>query len=205
MRVYQRRLRRQSIPLFSCIALLVVVIIGYAMNMQQQKPSIDPRAYAALLGLIGRVESNNNYNAYYGNADNQEVKFTDMTIAEVMKWQADFVAQGHDSSAVGRYQIIDSTLASLVRQLDINTTEKFDASIQDQMAIALLERRGSHSYAAEELSPQEFAANLAREWAALPRVIGDDPNSSYYAGDGINASRTNVDEVLKAIEPISTK
>lgn len=172
--------------------------------MDTQRPNVSPAAYRPILDVIGKAESNNNYNAYFGNAGNKDIDFTNMTIAQVMQWQHDFIAQGHASSAIGRYQIISTTLDGLVRRLDLDTNQKFDEAMQDRLAIALLERRGSLSYAAHQLAPQEFAANLAREWAGLPRVIGGDPNASYYAGDGLNASRTNVDEVIKAIEPIES-
>lgn len=204
-RVFRRRLRGQIFPLTACVMLLGIGFLGYAMYMDSHRPTVNPAAYLPLLSLIGRVESNDNYNAYFGNASNKEIIFTDMTIAEVMKWQEDFIAQGHASSAVGRYQIISTTLAGLVRQLDLDTTQKFDAAMQDRLAIALLERRGSIDYAVQQLAPHEFAANIAKEWAALPRAVGDKPNASYYDGDGLNASRTNVDEVMKAIKPISAE
>lgn len=205
LRVYRRRLRNQRIPLIAGGALLVLTIVGYAIHMDTQRPTVNPAAYKPLLDVIARAESNDNYNAYYGNPGNKDVHFTNMSVAEVMAWQNVFIAQGNASSAVGRYQIINTTLAGLVRQMGIDTSQKFDAAMQDRMAIALLERRGSLSYAAQQLAPQEFAANIAKEWAGLPRVLGGDPNASYYAGDGLNASRANVDEVMKAIEPITTE
>lgn len=203
LRVFRRR--PQLIPIISSISLLTIVAIGYASNMHNQSPTVDPASYAQVLNLIGQAESNDNYNAYFGNASNSEIKFTDMTIAQVMNWQSNFIAQGHASSAVGRYQIISTTLAGLVDRGVVEANQKFDEATQDKLAIALLERRGSVAYVKKELTPQEFAANIAKEWAALPRVIGGDPNDSYYAGDGLNKSRTNVDEVMKAIKPISTQ
>lgn len=182
-----------------------MVTIGYAHNMNNHSAAVNPASYSQVLNLIGQAESDDNYNAYFGNASNSEVKFTEMTIAEVMNWQSQFIAQGHASSAVGRYQIISTTLAGLVGRGVVEANQKFDEATQDKLAIALLERRGSVAYVKKELTPQEFAANIAKEWAALPRVIGGDPNDSYYAGDGLNKSRTNVDEVMKAIEPISAQ
>lgn len=164
-----------------------------------QRHVVDPASYQPLLHLIAKAESSGNYNAYYGNAANDDIKFTHMTIAEVMDWQAHFVAQGNPSSAVGRYQIIGTTLAGLVRQLGVDTSHKFDKVTQDRLAIALLERRGAVHYVNQELSPQEFAANLAKEWAGLPRVLGNNPEASYYAGDGLNQSRTSTSEVMQAV------
>ncbi|MES2876505.1 MAG: transglycosylase SLT domain-containing protein [Patescibacteria group bacterium] len=173
--------------------------------MGNERLSANPESYKPLLNLIARVESSGNYNAHYGNSRNDSVKFTDMSISEVMQWQKDYVAQGSPSSAVGRYQIINTTLDGLVRELNIEPAQKFDPPTQDKMAIALLERRGAEQYVNKELGREEFAANLAKEWAALPKVVGDNPEQSYYAGDGLNKSHVEPKEVLSAIEPIEAK
>lgn len=199
---FRRQLRcHKSAALFGM--LLLVAAVAYAGYMSNQRLIVNPASYQDLLHLIGRAESNDNYNAYFGNAGNSAVEFTDMTIAEVLVWQHEYVREGSPSSAVGRYQIITTTLEELVRVLDVSHEQKFDTAMQDQMAIALLERRGAVEYVNRELSRQEFAANLAKEWAALPRAVGNHPEASYYAGDGLNKSRVEVFEVLQAIEPIS--
>lgn len=190
---------------FAYILLLSVAILGYASYMENQKLSVNPASYKPLLNLIAKAESNGNYNAYFGNASNTEIDFTAMSIAEVMNWQTSYVQQGSPSSAVGKYQIISPTLAGLVDELAIDTTQPFDEPTQDKLAMTLLERRGSISYVNRELDREQFAANLAKEWAALPKVLGDHPDQSYYAGDGLNKSSVKVDEVLKAIDPISAK
>lgn len=202
LRLLQRRFLKQSGVIAACAALGVFALVSYTIHMNNQRPTIDSAAYAPLLDVIAKAESNGNYNAYFGNAGNSQIKFTDMTVAEVMKWQADFIAQGQPSSAVGRYQIISTTLSGLVNRKIVDVNEKFDEATQDRLAIALVERRGSLDYVAQQLSAHEFAANLAKEWAGLPRVLGGNPTDSYYAGDGLNKSRTSVEEVLGAIAPI---
>ena len=173
--------------------------------MNTKRLSVDTATYSPLMNLIGQIESNDNYNAYYGKPENSDVQFTNMSVADVMKWQADFVAAGSPSSAVGRYQIINTTLKGLVRDLSIDTNQKFDRSMQDRMAIALFERRGSIAYVNNELTAEEFAASLAKEWAALPKVIGDNPDSSYYANDGLNSSRTKPETILGVVAQLSAK
>ncbi len=180
-------------------------IFTYTTYIQNKRLTVDPATYAPLLKLIASVESKGNYNAYFGQAANSSVDFTSMSVAEVMDWQHGYVQQGSPSDAVGRYQIISSTLSGLVRELGIDTSQKFDQSLQDKMAIALLERRGSERYVNNELTLDEFAANLAKEWAALPKVIGENPDDSYYASDGLNRSLVSADEVRRAIEPIAPK
>lgn len=201
-----RRLKKllRRPPAKKVAVILVVLVLGictivYAEYMANKRLSINPAAHAPLLKLIGRVESSNNYNAYFGAPANNTIDFTSMSVAEVMAWQKDFIQQGSPSSAVGRYQIISTTLSGLVEQLAIDTSKKFDKPMQDRLAIALIERRGAVAYVNNELSREEFAANLSKEWAALPRIFGENPEQSYYASDGLNQSRVKVNEVLAVI------
>lgn len=180
--------------------ILLGLFIGGGIYVMQTHSSINPAAYKPLLELIAEAESRGNYNAYFSNARNTDLQLTDMTIEEVLAWQEQFVDQGSPSNAAGRYQIISPTLSSLVTELSLTTKEKFDPSTQDTLAIALIERRGAESFIEGQLSREEFAHNLSKEWAALPRVIGDSPQNSYYAGDGLNASQVEVEELLNAID-----
>jgi len=201
-----RRWRQNNAFKHTALAVLVLVAtFVYAGYMGNQRLSANPESYRPLLNLIASVESGDNYNAYFGNSRNREIDFTSMPVADVIKWQKNYVASGSPSSAVGRYQIINTTLEGLVDELAIEPSQKFDPPTQDKMAIALLERRGSEQYVNEEISREQFAANLAKEWAALPKVIGSDPTKSYYAGDGLNTSRIEPKKVLDAIKPIEAQ
>lgn len=201
-----KRWLHKHLPIFLLASgLFLVTVISYAGYMSNQRLNVNPDTYKPLLGLIGKVESNNNYNAHFGNSQNNQIKFTEMSVSEVLDWQKNFVAGGSPSSAVGRYQIINGTLEGLANQLGIEENQKFDEQTQDAMAIALLERRGSVEYVNQELTKESFAANLAKEWAALPKVVGDNPEQSYYAGDGLNKSLVEPKQVLKAIDPITAE
>lgn len=184
------------VPLLT-VALLIIAIYVFSPS---DPARVDPKTYSSLLGTIAKGESRGNYNAHYGNAANSETKFTEMTVAEVLRWQEDYVKSGSPSSAVGKYQIIRPTLVGLVKQLNIDQSEVFGAPLQDRMAIALLERRGAVEYVDNKLTREQFAANIAQEWAALPKVIGENPETSYYAGDGLNEARISTDEVLGAVK-----
>ena len=197
------RLGRDTTAFIAGAAVLAVGLLVYSGIMISQRPPVDPAAYAPLLNLIGRAESNDNYNAYFGSPANTTTDFTAMPIRDVLAWQAEYVRQGSPSSAVGRYQIINTTLEGLVRELKLDPNEKFDQSMQDRLAVALLERRGASAYLNDEISREEFAANLAKEWAALPKVLGDNAEDSYYASDGLNRSRVKVGEVLAVIQRIN--
>jgi muramidase (phage lysozyme) len=163
------------------------------------EPAINPAAYTPLLETIAKGESKGNYNAYFGNAANKKIRFTEMSVDEVLKWQENFVRKGSVSSAVGKYQIIRPTLVSLVRELKLDNRTRFDENLQDKLAITLLERRGAHAFALKKLKREQFAANLAKEWAALPKATGANPKESHYAGDGINKAHISIDEIYEAL------
>jgi muramidase (phage lysozyme) len=205
LRKTKRWIRKQKLSTKVFFVLCVGLLLSYAWYMNTKRLSVDPTSYTPLMSMIGTIESNDNYNAYFGNPRNLEIKFTDMTMDEVMRWQTSFIADGNASSAVGRYQIINTTLSGLVRELNIDTTEKFNQRMQDRMAIALFERRGSTAFINKEMTAEEFAASLAKEWAALPKVIGNNPDSSYYAHDGLNKSRTSPDKIIATVNKLSAK
>ena len=195
-------IRRNSSQLLLYLVISTFFIGAYSMYMKGRNNPIDPSAFRPLLEVIARGESNGNYNAYFGNSSNTKVKFTSMSVDEVIAWQNSYVAEGSPSSAVGRYQIINNTLSGLVDQLGLAGSEKFDEDMQDTMATALLERRGARDYVNNRISREQFAANLAKEWAALPKVIGDNPEESHYASDGLNKSRVAVSEIIGAIKRV---
>lgn len=183
-------------------AIVLLCLVVGAVAMQNKPLAADPASCRPLLDLIARAESKGNYNAYFGNAGNTKIKFTNMTIAEVLDWQDAYVQKGNPSSAIGKYQIVNTTLEGLVRQLGLDPRTKFTPELQDRLAFALLERRGSNDYVSGKLSREAFAGNLAKEWASLPSVTGKHPDKSYYAADGLNVALVSVGDLLNAIAPI---
>jgi len=179
-----------------------LAFILYTIAMADSQRSVDMATMRPLLNIIAKAESNGNYNAYFGNASNNSIKLSEMPIHKVMQWQESYIEKGNASSAVGRYQIIDSTLAGLVEQLNLDKRQSFNRATQDKLAVALIERRGATDYVNKNLSAEEFAANLAKEWAGLPKTLGKYPDRSYYAGDGLNKSQVEIKSVLAAIDKI---
>ncbi len=181
--------------------MVLVVVTIFVTGFLIERSTVNAN-YTALLATIAEGESRGNYNAYFGNAGNTTTKFTAMTVAEVLQWQQDFVASGQPSNAVGKYQFIRPTLEGLVRELQIDRSAQFDEALQDKLAIRLIERRGLRDYLRGRLSREEFAHNLSKEWAALPRVLGGNPNASYYDGDGLNKAHISVSAALTAIDSL---
>ena len=200
-KTFLRYVKRNKARVALCLGTLVL-LVGYTISMRSQNSHVDPTSYEPLLDLIAKAESRGNYNAYFGNASNTSIDFTSMTIAEVLNWQAEYIKNGSPSSAVGRYQILNTTLSGLINQYNIDKSQRYDKKMQDDLAVKLLERRGSIAYVNKDITQKEFAANIAKEWASLPKVVGENPEKSYYHGDGLNGSLVSVVEVLDAIKPI---
>lgn len=204
-RKFKKRTRRLFSKESGFVTLSVVALIGITVyGVLQTRTMINPTAYAPLLTLIAEGESRGNYNAHFGNANNQTLQFTRMSIAEVLEWQRQFVQDGYPSNAVGRYQIIRPTLVGLVEELKLDTSQPFSPTLQDKLAITLMERRGSISYIKRELSTEEFAHNLSKEWAALPQITGEHSAESYYSGDGLNKALIDTASVVRAVETFKT-
>jgi muramidase (phage lysozyme) len=152
-----------------------------------------PGVIGKLLDYIGKHESGGNYNILVGGKTNPDL--SNMTIGEVLQFQKQMRAQGHESTAVGKYQIINSTLSSLVKQGFANLDDKFDPSTQDKLAVGLLKRRGLDDYMAGKLDANTFADKLSMEWASLPYHTG----ASYYAGVGSNAAGEGRDKFMSSV------
>ena len=131
-----------------------------------------------MLDLIGAVESGGDYNAtldngrWTGGAQNLVV----MTLDQVRGLQRQMLADpanralygdGKGSSALGRYQITGATLESLIKELGLSGDRLFDEDTQDELARALLRRRGSDP------------ASLRQEWTGLNRVDDGTIRSAY--------------------------
>lgn len=131
-----------------------------------------------ILDLIASVESGGDYNAtldngrWTGGAQN----LTGMTLNQVRDLQRRMLADpanralygdGKGSSALGRYQITGATLEGLMKELGLSGDRLFDTDTQDELARALLRRRGNDP------------AALRNEWEGLRRVDDGTIRSAY--------------------------
>lgn len=167
-------------------------------NVFAPSTSETPGTASALLNIIGKHESGQNYNAIWPRAGGNGTDFTKMTINEVLAYQDQYVRDGAKSSAVGRYQIIRGTMRGLVEDMGLTGNEKFDASMQDRMATRLLEQRGLDAYREGRMTEGQFMNNVAKEWASMPKTNG----RGHYDGDGLNKVGVDTTPVLAAIRDI---
>jgi conjugal transfer mating pair stabilization protein TraG len=141
----------------------------------------------AFLDLIAVPESRGNYNAWYGNAEQDRVDLAGLTVNEVRDLQTDLVRSG-GGSAIGRYQLLDDTLDGLTDRMGLSGNERFTPALQDRMALVLARDVGMEGWIGGRISDEHFARNLSEIWAGLPR---DASNESYY--EGVQGNRATVD------------
>lgn len=135
---------------------------------------------APLLNLIGHTEGTDRGQGYnetlsYGAYTGGPVNLVGMTLGGLDKLQTDMLRHPNNtlnSSAVGRYQIVRTTLRSIKQEMGLSDDELFTPELQDHMAMHLLERRGLSKWQAGRMTDEQFMAGLSAEWASLPRANG---------------------------------
>ena len=165
-----------------------------------------------LIELIGRAEASGDPDAVYSGIP-RELRpekalgkpLTECLVSEIITWQQS-IRPKVASTAVGLPQVIYKTLNGLADQGEIAGKTVFDEDAQKSVIMALLQRRGLEECASGKMSVQDFALNLAKEWASMPVPRDIERNGrtikegcSYYSGDGLNKSLVSPDQVLDAI------
>lgn len=168
--------------------------------------------YRPLLDLIGFTEGTDKGDGYneslaYGKmldgvktkGKGKDLVLTNKTLAEIDKIQTAMLKDPDNaklkSSALGRYQIVRTTLRNIKRELALSNSELFDEEMQDRMACYLLGVRGIDKYLAGRLKEDTLINNLAKEWASFPTT----EDKGYYAGQHTPIKASRVREVLTEV------
>lgn len=124
---------------------------------------------------------------------------TRMTLGEIQDWIRATPGQPH---AIGRYQIIPSTLRHLIGKEGLTPEMTFDAALQDRLADVLMTEAGLQVFLSGEMSRGAFMDRLARVWAGLPTAGG---KSHYhgYAGNKATITRSRFEGEMARIFPQS--
>ena len=175
-------------------------------------------AATPLLDLIGNAESNG-YDDISGLVKRRKPSqpITELTIQEILDWQ-ESIDRFQLSEAVGRYQIMEDTLRGydndrtvgpgnpLAKRAGLTNSSLFSPENQDKLALALLNYRGLTKFLNGEITRDQFANNLASEWAALPLVTGSKKGLSKYDKDAAgNSARVTVNKLLEAIDQVGSR
>ncbi len=158
------------------------------------------RRASSLLDLLGQTEGTDRGRGYnetlgYGRYTNGDVDLVNMTLGDIDKLQSSMLKHpdnSFNSSALGRYQIVQRTMRNLKKQMGLTDDMKFTPELQDKMAMRLLKQRGLDKWLAGERSDESFMNNLAREWASLPTSNGN----GYYSRKPTKASVAQVVSVF---------
>lgn len=159
--------------------------------------------YRPLLDLIGLTEGTDRKRGYdetlaYGAYTGGDVDLRAMTLGQVDALQTRMLKHPNNSfnsSALGRYQIVRTTLRAIRKTLLLPASAPFDADMQDRCACYLLGLRGIDKYLAGRLAEDTLIDNLAREWASLPTTSG----KGAYAGQDAAARPARVRQVLAEV------
>lgn len=155
-----------------------------------------------ILSFIGAMESRNNYKSCFGHGD---MDFSVLTCGQVLSFQGARIEAGAKSTALGRYQFIQSTLKACLKATKTALSAKFTNDVQDLCAEHLLKERGLEDFLAGHLAADDFAMHLAQEWASVPCVKGPHAGRSYYAGDGLNKSLTTPKKLMATLAQAKTQ
>lgn len=176
---------------------------GRGLTFEKAQAIVDEAIQSAQAGsstgsirqLILGAETDGDYNAVFGREPGS-VNLANYTLDDILKQQERARSEGMASTAVGGYQFLYKTTRGLKESMGLTGKEKFTPELQDRMADTLLEQRGLSKFQSGQMSKRQFALRLSQEWAALPN-----PNTgrSFYAGDGLNKSRTHVGNVYEAL------
>lgn len=142
----------------------------------------------------GKVDYNVVFNGIAAE-DRPKKPITQMTVGEVLDWQAS-IDHKYNSEAAGAGQFMEDTLRDEVRRGTVSADDMFDNSTQDRLTVSLMRQKGLDSFLDGGMTPEDFGTNLARVWASLP-VLKDtfrngrpiSRGSAYYGGVGANSSR----------------
>lgn len=160
--------------------------------------------YRPLLDLIGKAEGTDKARGYnetlaYGAYTGGAVDLVSMTLDEVDKLQTKMLQHPKNkwnSSAVGRYQIVRTTMRNIRKTLGLTGRERYDKEMQDRMACFLLGQRGIDLYLTGAKKEDAMLLELAKEWASFPKPDG----AGYYSGQGGKLKPAAVRKVLKEVQ-----
>lgn len=156
-----------------------------------------PFAGKGMLDLIGHAEGTDKGRGYnetlaYGKFTGGDKNLVLMTLDDIDALQTKMLQHpdnSYNSSAVGRYQIVQKTLRGLRSDLGISGSEYFTPEMQDRLAQELLRQRGNDP------------TGLRNEWEGLRRIDDDTIRKNFDAEslsmDGQDAGIAAKNERLK--------
>ena len=157
------------------------------------KPTLTPGQLGPVLDLIGEAEGTDRGRGYnetlgFGRYTGGNQDLTKMTLDQIDGLQSRMLANPANSlhsSALGRYQIIRTTLRRLRERYGLKGDQVFDQKMQDELASRLIEEGG--------LSQE----TLSHEWASIPDPTTGHSHYGQHTGTTSARVRSAIDAAKK--------
>lgn len=169
-------------------------------------------AYRPVLDLLGLAEGTDRGRGYnetlgYGKYTNGNHNLVGMTLGQIDGLQRSMLPNPLNSTALGRYQIIRTTMTMIKQTLSLPDSALFNRDMQDRMACFLLGQRGIDKWLSGRLSKDTLINNLAKEWASLPMTDGTSAYGSVKKGDKHVKQRAavSVSQVSQALDEVKRR
>lgn len=160
--------------------------------------------YRPMLDLLGKSEGTDKGRGYnetlsYGAYTGGDKELVAMTLDRIDELQTAMLRHPKNylnSSALGRYQIVRTTLRKIRKKLKLSGREVYSATMQDRMGCFLLGGRGIDRWLKGKKSDNAMLLALAQEWASLPTPEG----RGYYDGQNSSVSVAEVKRTLAEVK-----
>jgi hypothetical protein len=174
------------------------------MAKKAQSPNKLKYSGGALGDLIGSVEAGKaGYDAFNrGSADSSgAMNLSRLSIGEILSRQSLPKDDPQRLFAVGKYQLIPSTLRDAVQKLALDQSTRFTARTQENLFrnyLIAIKRPKVKDYIvgkADDIATAQVA--LAMEFASIARP---DTGKSHYGGSNANLARITAEQTAKALQ-----
>lgn len=163
-------------------------------------------AVEPIFDLLGHTEGTDRGAGYneslaYGAYTNGPRNLVTMSLQQIDTLQTQMLNHPKNkwnSSALGRYQIVRTTLRKLRAGTSLDT--KFSAELQDLFALKLLVGRGLIRWLENRMTTSFFIDQLAKEWASIPTSKG----TGYYSGQRVGTSVATLVDTLGLVASRAT-
>ena len=151
---------------------------------------------APILDVIAKAESAGSYDvANYRSGNKYKAKnagLSSMTLSQVMDMQ-----RAKSIFAAGRYQFIPETLRNAAKQMGLTGNERFDASLQDKLAMHIMPKDAKDYLSGKSADSQKALIAISKVW----RGIADPRTGLTYGDKGSWANKASVmpTEALSAL------
>ena len=126
-------------------------------------------AHSVFADLLGKVESKNDYTAYNRTTPPPLKSFYNTNLASLTLKEVQEKQANRDFFAIGRYQLIPTTLNAAINHLNLDLTLRFDEAVQDQIFeeyLIKVKRKAFINYLEGDGSVEEAIYAWAMEFAS---------------------------------------